>query len=265
MSSSRTEDLARITRALELAREVAEQFRPGAERVDHKESGDPVTDADRAVNEILLETLPQPGEGWLSEETVDDDRRLECSRVWVVDPIDGTKEFTQAIPEWCISVGLVEMGRAVAGGICNPQTGETIIGSVETGVTFNGEACRVSRDPLDGGVVLASRSEVKRGEWERFKEEAFEVVPMGSVAYKMGRVAAGLAECTWTLVPKHEWDVAAGVALIEAAGGEVFTLEGKRPEFNRSHPKFNGLLAGPGNGGDARWSEYLSGLVVRAT
>lgn len=121
-----------------------------------------------------------------------------------------------------------------------------MLGSLETGVTLNGEPARVSEvDSLSRCRVLASRSEVKRGEWERFAEAPFEIVPMGSVAYKMARVAAGLSEATWTLVPKHEWDVAAGSALVAAAGGVVLTLDGEVPRFNRERPKFTGLVAVP--------------------
>src|SRR5690606_19094746 len=128
-----------------------------------------------------------------------------------VDPIDGTQEFVQGIPEWCVSIGLVEDGVPVAGGILNPATGEAVIGGAGHGVTLNGRAARVSARPtLEGAVVLASRSETNRGEWNRFAEAPFVVRPCGSVAYKLGLVAAGVADLTWTLVPKSEWDVAGG-------------------------------------------------------
>jgi myo-inositol-1(or 4)-monophosphatase len=92
--------------------------------------------------------------------------------------------------------------------------------------------------------VLASRTEVGRGEWARYASALFRVVPMGSVAWKLGLVAAGRAAATWTLSPKHEWDVAAGVALVRAAGGVVAELDGSEPRFNRPRPKLSGLLAG---------------------
>jgi myo-inositol-1(or 4)-monophosphatase len=243
---SRDRDLERIREGLDRARSILDGFTAGAVEHRIKQGDDPVTAADLEVNEALLACLPQDGEGWLSEETVDDPRRLECERVWVVDPLDGTREFVQGIPEWCVSIGLVERGRAVAGGICNPSTGNTIVGSLETGVTLNGESCRTrALDALAACEILASRSEVKRGEWERFESAPFRVQPMGSVANKMSLVAAGLADATWTLVPKHEWDVAAGTALVEAAGGSVWTPDGGRPLFNRRTPRFPGLLAAP--------------------
>jgi len=243
---SRDDDLKRIATALDAARAVLARFTPGAVEHRVKEGDDPVTEADLAVNEALLKRLPQPGEGWLSEETRDDPERLGCRRVWVVDPLDGTREFVAGVPEWCVSVALVEDGRPVAGGICNPVTDQTVIGSIESGVTLNGTPCRVRKlTSLDGIEILASRSEVRRGEWSRFDSAPFGVRGVGSVAYKLGLVAAGLADATWTLVPKHEWDVAAGVALVRAAGGSVWTPEGEEPRFNRESPKLTGLLAAP--------------------
>ena len=206
--TSRHDDLKKIEAALRAAAREVSVFTPGSIEVELKAGGDPVTAADNAINDVLLEILPEPGEGWLSEETVDDPIRLGKERAWIVDPLDGTREFIQGIPEWCISIGLVENGRAVAGGILNPSTSELVLGSIETGVTLNGEPVKaIQRTSLEGAVVLASRSEVKRGEWERFQNRDFTVVPMGSVAYKLARVAAGLSEVTWTLVPKNEWDL----------------------------------------------------------
>lgn len=240
----REDDLRRIAEALEAAAAVVKRFTPG--EVEHrvKDGGDPVTEADLAIDDALHRILPAPGDGWLSEETADDGERLTHARLWVVDPLDGTKEFVSGIPEWCISVGLVEDGSPVAGGICAPSRGLTVLGSKETGVTLNGRPCRVRHhEDLAGIEILASRSEVKRGEWRKFEESPFSVRAMGSVALKLGLVAAGLADATWTLVPKHEWDVAAGSALVLAAGGEVWQPDGSPPRFNRPRPKFEGLLA----------------------
>ena len=243
---SRADDLERIGEALRRAADVLARFTPGeiAHRV--KSKGDPVTEADEAVDDALRSTLPQSGEGWLSEETVDDLSRMDCARTWIVDPLDGTKEFVQGIPEWCVSVGLVEADQPVAGGILVPARGLTILGSLETGVTVNGEPARVRElDDLDGITVLASRSEVKRGRWERFSAAPFAVEPMGSVACKMGLVAAGLADATWTLVPKNEWDVAGGTALVRAAGGAVWRPDGEALTFNQPKTLLPGLLATP--------------------
>jgi myo-inositol-1(or 4)-monophosphatase len=271
------EDLERIAAALAAARRALAAFTPGEVEARTKHGDDPVTAADTLVDSILKRLLPRPGEGWLSEETRDDGARLACRRVWVVDPLDGTREFVQGLPEWSVSVALVEDGTPVAGGICNPATGETFLGAQGHGVTLNGVPVQVSSRPTlisggagvtggTGGVgdvggmgdtgmgdtcatVLASRTEVHRGQWDRWSAAPggapFRIVPLGSVAYKLARVAAGLADATWTLVPKHEWDVAAGVALVRAAGGRILSGAPEEERFNRPHPLLSRLIAAP--------------------
>jgi myo-inositol-1(or 4)-monophosphatase len=246
--NQRQSDLARIEAALKVAGEILSGFQAGNVAAVSKSNSDPVTEADLAVDRALRELLVQDGDAWLSEETADDHVRLEARRVWVVDPLDGTKEFVEGLPEWCVSIGLVEDGRAVAGGILNPAADFLAIGAKGEGCLLNGLPVTVSGCAvLLAARVLASRSEVRRGEWKRWDGSAFEVEAMGSVAYKLARVACGLADATWTLVPKHEWDVAAGVALIQAAGGWSKNLQGESPRFNQPHPWLSGLIAaGPG-------------------
>lgn len=238
--------LERIHEALEAAGETLSSFIPGAVESSEKSYGrGPVTEADRAVNQVLRETLLGDGEGWLSEESEDDLNRLEQTHLWIVDPLDGTLEFVTGIPEWCVSIGWIEYGRAVAGGIYNPATREIFLGSLDTGVTYNGRPVKASgRNRLAGAEVLASRSEIRRGEWEVFQNATFVVRPTGSVAYKLALVAAGLADATWTLTPKNEWDVAAGVALIESGGGFAQTVSDSPLFFNRRSPLLPGLIAG---------------------
>jgi len=243
-SKLNSETLQRIQAALESASTILGGFNPGDIETEYKKGHDPVTEADRLVDAALRRELLRDDEGWLSEETADDLSRLDRSRVWIVDPLDGTREFVKGIPEFCISIAMVESGQPVAGGICNPATRETFIGSLQTGVTYNGVLAHASqRAKLDGALVLASRSEVKRGEWEAFKEAPFKVQPMGSVAYKLARVAAGLADATFTLTPKNEWDVAAGAALVISAGGSVQTLENTGLRCNNKNPLLSGLIA----------------------
>ncbi|HEX4486354.1 MAG TPA: 3'(2'),5'-bisphosphate nucleotidase CysQ [Terriglobales bacterium] len=235
--------LLRIRAALSAAREVFQDFTPGKVAAEYKAGLDPVTLADTAVDSVLRRALQRDGEGWLSEETPDDFARLEQRRLWVVDPLDGTREFVEGVPEFCVSIGLVEDGRPVAGGILNPVTDELFLGSA-AGVTYNGKPAQISqRNSLAGATVLASRSETKRGEWKLFEVAEFIVKPMGSVAYKLALVSAGLADATFTLTPKHEWDVAGGVALVESAGGAALTLDGAALRFNNRSILLSGLVA----------------------
>src|SRR5882762_674533 len=243
-SKSYTQILQRIHCALDASRAVFARFTPGAIETEYKIGHDPVTEADRALDTVLRKELLRDGEGWLSEESIDDPVRLQRSRVWVVDPLDGTREFVKGIPEFCVSIGFVEDGRPVAGGIYNPATDETFLGSIDSGVTYNGKSSKPSqRTTLDGALVLASRSEVKRGEWKPFENAAFKIRPMGSVAYKLALVSAGLADITFTLTPKNEWDVVAGAALVLSAGGFVSTLDKTTLTANRRDPLLSGLLA----------------------
>jgi myo-inositol-1(or 4)-monophosphatase len=238
------EILRRIKNALEAAVESIASFTPGAVAAEFKDGDDPVTEADRTANGILQQALKRDGEGWLSEESFDDSARIKNERVWIVDPLDGTREFVAGIPEWCISVGFVENGRAVAGGICNPVTREIFLAAVGQGITLNGNPVRPSNcRGLSEAVVLASRSEVERGEWDCFRQGPFVTRPMGSVAYKLALVAAGLADATWTLAPKNEWDIAAGVALIECAGGFARKIDNSQIRFNQKSTRLPGILA----------------------
>jgi myo-inositol-1(or 4)-monophosphatase len=140
---------------------------------------------------------------------------------------------------------MVENGIPVAGGICNPATNEIFLGSIDSGVTYNGEPVRASqRSTIEGAIILASRSETKRGEWARFENSSVRVRPMGSVAYKLGLVSAGLADITFTLTPKNEWDIAGGAALVASAGGFIRTLENLPLRCNLESPLLSGLLAG---------------------
>jgi myo-inositol-1(or 4)-monophosphatase len=243
-NTSIQKDLDRIVAALVAGGKIYRSKSIENLHIHKKRGGDSVTDAELQVNQLLFEMLVKDGDGWLSEETVDNKDRLQRSRIWLVDPLDGTKEYIKGIPEWCISIGLMEDGRFVAGGIFNPQTDELIYGSREIGVvcpsgwSHSAEMKVLPREAL----VLASRSEVKRGEWKRFSQGRFQTLAMGSVAYKLALVAAGKADATWTLAPKNEWDVAAGVALLLFAQGHVLTTDGLPPTFNRTPPLFPGLV-----------------------
>jgi len=243
--NARPEDLARIHAALDAADLVLRDFTSGNVDVQRKDDRSPVTEADYAVDRALRETLPMAGEGWLSEETEDDPSRLECSRVWIVDPIDGTRQFVEGVPEWGVAIGLAVDGIAVAGGFLNPATGLRVIGGVGLGCEVNGTPCSVTDgDSLAGCHVLASRSEYRRGEWKRFEAMDFTVQTIGSVAHKLAVVAAGQADATWTLRHKNEWDVASGVALLKAAGGVGVLPDGREPVFNQPDPLIDALLSG---------------------
>ncbi len=241
MTTDRQEDLHRIRRALERAAAILARFTPSRVRVGYK-GNSPVTEADLAVDEALRRELPRHDEGWLSEETPDDPSRLGRRRVWIVDPLDGTREFLAGVPEWSTSIGLAEDGHAVAGGIYNPTTDELFLGSAETGTTLNGQVVRAStRATLDGALVLVTRWTLRRGGSHAFAGAPFQPRPVGPLAYALALIAAGRADAMWSRSSKPEWDIAAGVALIAAAGGYAAAWDGGPLAFNRWPPRVSGL------------------------
>ena len=237
--------------AIKITREAGEkimEFYQGAFSVEEKAPNNPVTDADFAADQLLRTKLLAllPVAGWLSEETVDSPERLAKEYVWVVDPLDGTKEFVYGIPEFSVSVGLVQNGVPIFGAIFNPVRDEMFSAVKGDGLNLNGEPVTVTaRDQFAGALVEASRSERKRGEFEPF-EEIVSLLTMGSIAYKLARTAAGLADATWSRGPKHEWDICAGVLLVEEGGGRCVDLDNNAFVFNKSWPKVNGIIADNG-------------------
>ena len=240
---SRQDDLERIRAALLRGGAILKQFSPAEVGVTYKSTNSPVTDADVAVDEALRDELPRADEGWLSEESPDDRVRLERRRVWIVDPLDGTREFIEGIPQWTVSIGLTEDGEAVAGGVYNPSTEELFLGARETGATLNGAPLAVStRATLEGATVLSNRWALRKRPAE-FAPQPFRVLTVNALAYSLALVAAGRADAMWSRSPKHEWDTAAGTALIMAAGGRVATYEGGPLRFNAWPPRAPGIIA----------------------
>jgi len=249
--------LSAVEQTVVTAGRVIEEVRASAQLVvTDKGNQGPVTEADRRCDEMLRRELPALfAAAWLSEETVDDGERLKESRVWVVDPLDGTKEFIAGIPEYAVSVGLVEGGAPVLAVIHNPANGELYSALRGRGAWLNGKPLRTS----ERNVLLASRSETKGGEFAPFLKEGVEVKEMGSIAYKLALVAAGVAGATVSRGPKWEWDVCAGSLLVSEAAGAATDMFGDPLTFNKAFPKVKGVLAGATNM-HGRMKTFLAGL-----
>lgn len=223
--------------------QVAKLFRSHL-NITEKENKDPLTDADIQSNEILKKSLLGnfPDYGWLSEETVDDKERLKRKRVWIVDPIDGTKEFIQGIPEYAISVALVEKGTPLLGAVLNPMTNELYYAIEGKGAWRNRLTLHCDYPYYGKLRVLASRTEMEEGAWKKFENEV-EIEARGSIAYKLALIAAGTAHSTFSLGPKSEWDIAAGALIVKEAGGMVTDTSKKPFVFNQSNVRVNGIIA----------------------
>jgi myo-inositol-1(or 4)-monophosphatase len=233
------DDIAKIARA---AGEVIQEVRSSAQLdVGDKGADGPVTLADRRADALLRgELIAIAPAAWLSEESVDDISRLKSRRIWIVDPLDGTKEFIAGLPEYAISIALVDDGQPIAAVVHNPATHETFSAERGSGAWSAGHRLQ-SRDDRS---VLASRSEIANGEFASFEAAGFELRPIGSIALKLALVAAGRASVTLSRGPKWEWDVCAGALLVEEGGGTATDVDGARFSFNQPFPKTRGVLAG---------------------
>ncbi|MBT3227953.1 MAG: 3'(2'),5'-bisphosphate nucleotidase CysQ [Candidatus Marinimicrobia bacterium] len=196
----------------------------------------PVTTADHEADAFLKQFLMEatPEYGWLSEETVDSPERLDKEFVWIVDPLDGTKEFIEGIPHFVTSIGLAQNGIPILGVLYNPVTEELIRTDQDGVVWYQDQKAVLCQETLLKDVgCLNSRSETRRGLWKPWANEFKELIPIGSVAYKLGLVAAGQQDFFVTLRPKNEWDVCAGHALLKGLGGTMKTITGAEISYNQ--------------------------------
>lgn len=245
--ASRWGELTEAIAAAEAAGEAILAILETSYEVRLKSGGDPLTEADLTADRLIRERLTSsfPTYGWISEEQDCHDDMSEGRPVWVVDPLDGTREFVRGIPEFATSIALLTDGGPVVAVCNNPAKGRLI-----TAIRGAAQADRIARrvtDTIDlqRALILASRTETARGLWDDFAGR-FAVLATGSVAYKMALVAAGEADATFSLAPKHIWDIAAGVLLVEEAGGRVTDLEGCPIRFEQPDALVDGVIASNG-------------------
>lgn len=240
------QEYGKAIEAARLAGDIIATYFGKSLAVHQKGNDQPVTKADQEANEIIQKTLLSsfPDDAWLSEETKDNADRLKKERVWIVDPLDGTKEFINTIPEFAISIALVIQEKPVVGVIYNPITDELYSARRGEGAFLNRHPIHVTpKKDLEKAHILASRSEISKGEWRPYVGRCM-IHPLGGMAYKMARVAAGSADGSFSLSPKSEWDICAGALLIEEAKGEVSLPNGKPFQFNNENFVFPGIVYG---------------------
>ncbi len=212
--------------------------------VQTKPGGSPVSDADLAVDALLNQRLltARPDYGWLSEETADDPARLEKSRVFVVDPIDGTVAFIKNKPWWAVSVAVVENGRPIAGVVFAPALDELYAAAAGRGATLNGAPLTTSRaTTLDDAAVLGDARLLAPPAWP-----AMRLASRNSVAYRMALVAAGVFDAAIAPTSKNEWDLAAADLIGAEAGALSTDSLGRRFRYNQPDTRRPSLVcAGP--------------------
>ncbi|RHX94054.1 3'(2'),5'-bisphosphate nucleotidase CysQ [Leptospira yasudae] len=248
-------------------------------KVKDKGKNDPVTEADVKAGQHITERLAFTKIPVLSEE---DSERKDISQLpaaWILDPIDGTREFVDKNPEFAISLGLSIGGKAVLGVVFNPVTRELIYGDANFGVAYQIVESAWNTYPIQTQTlskmlevseparkILISRTEEREGLFRStVVPSGWEFSAMGSIAYKLGLVAAGKAALSISLKPKNEWDICAGIALILASGGSDLEIRSGKPYlFQTVSGRGEGLIAGHSRSLEQVWeaskSNFQSGL-----
>jgi myo-inositol-1(or 4)-monophosphatase len=236
-------DRERLATAVQEAGAVAKKFFRGPLKQWTKGQGDsPVTEADIASNDLLQKRLVEPGDGWLSEESENDPTRLAARRVWVVDPIDGTRAFIAGREDWSVSVALVVDGRPVLAALFAPATEELFLSTLGGGATRNGVAIGASSGgSLDGACVGGPKRMMER---IALKAAGIVLMPrIHSLALRLARVADGALDAAIAGGNSHDWDLAAADLLVHEAGGMMTALDGRVLIYNRPEPVHSIVLA----------------------
>ena len=243
-------DLPLLIDAARMAGRVATSFAgKTAQRWDKPDGAGPVTEADIAVNALLSSTLRQarPDYGWLSEETEDDGDRLHRDRVFIVDPIDGTRSFVEGSSTWAHSIAVAEAGQITAAVVYLPLRDKLYAAARGEGAVLNGNPIRASRKTsLDRATVLAARPALLAQNWKSRATPSFKRSYRPSLAYRLALVAEGRFEAMMTLRHSWEWDIAAGALIAAEAGGCALDRTGTPLRFNNADPRLNGVVAGGG-------------------
>jgi myo-inositol-1(or 4)-monophosphatase len=238
-------DLALLRTAVKAASELAMRYFRADPEHWTKGPGQIVTEADIAIDRQLHDLLigARPEDGWLSEERPDDGSRLEKRRVWIVDPIDGTRSFAAGSPEFVISIALVIDGRPALGAIANPVTEENFEAVLGAGARLNAKGLIPSNHGDTAAAdLLASASEMRRRDWPSLIPEA-RFTTIGSLAYKLALIAAGRYDGLISLRSCHDWDIAAAALLLSETGARLSDAEGRPITLNSGTLRHHGLVA----------------------
>ena len=249
MSDDRdSDDFRLLVDAVQGAGNIALQFFERPLDVWHKRPNDPVSEADLAVDRYLKERLvhARPEYGWLSEESEDDLSRLERARVWVVDPIDGTRAFLRGSADFAVSVALVEGDRPIMGAVLQPVTGALFRARTGRGATCDGQPLHVAAmGELEGCRILADADFFRAAQHWPVPWPEMDYARLPSLALRLAYVAARRFDAMVSLGRKHDWDLAAADLIVEEAGGRVVDDRGAPLRYNREEPVQTSVIAAP--------------------
>jgi myo-inositol-1(or 4)-monophosphatase len=233
-----SQDLTLIVEAAREAGQLASTLRDRGLITEFKPGDSPVTNADLAADDLLKTTLRQarPEYGWLSEETIDNPGRLSAKRLFVVDPIDGTRAFLAGEPWWTVCIAVVEDGRPIVGAVIAPQLSEAYAAAAGAGATLNGQPIHASDAcAIEDCGMIAHPAMFRHEDWPK-PWPKMRIARRNSTAYRLCLVASGAADATVTFAPKHDWDLAAADLIATEAGGYVGDHTGRTFTYNQAVP-----------------------------
>jgi myo-inositol-1(or 4)-monophosphatase len=209
----------------------------------NKGDSSPVSEVDIAVNEFLQERLRDPSGkiGWLSEETEDDPERLKARRIWIIDPIDGTRAYIGGLPDWSIATALVEDGRPIVGVLYAPVDDEMFVAVARQGATLNGMPITVADGCLEGARIAGPPGYLRR--LQTIEPRVIAEPKIHSLALRFARVAHGAIDMALASGNSYDWDLAAADLLVHEAGGALTTFTGQSLTYNRPEPDHPPLVA----------------------
>jgi myo-inositol-1(or 4)-monophosphatase len=243
------DDLALIMEAALGAGEIARGFFGGAYKKWDKAKGEPVTEADLAVDLYLHDTLTaaRPDYGWLSEESVDNEERKSARRTFIVDPIDGTIAFLKGRPHFTHAIAVVEDGRPTVAVVLNPITRECFSAVAGQGARLDGASIHASKqDAIEGCHMLAPKALFEHPGWSSTPGGPWppmHIEQRNSIAYRLALVGAGQFDAAVTLSSKHDWDLAAGDLIVQEAGGRMTDHRGRILRYNGDVPIQRSMVA----------------------
>jgi myo-inositol-1(or 4)-monophosphatase len=234
---------------------LAESYRGDDLKFWTKHGDSPVSEADIAVDKLLRERLTElmPDCGWLSEETEDNRARLGNARLWVVDPIDGTRAYVNGRTDWSISVALVENGRPIAGAVYAPMEDGLYLAFAGEGTTLDGAALAASTS-ASFNQARAAGPKPMLAELAKTEPGIVQVPKVHSLALRLARVASGKLDLAFASKSSHDWDVAAADIIVREAGAAFTTLAGEPVIYNRTEVRHAALIAA----GPARHSRAVA-------
>lgn len=241
-------DLPLLIDAARLAGRVATSFTgKTAQRWDKPGGLGPVTEADLAVNDVLHNVLrlARPDYGWLSEESEDGAVRLGHDRVFIIDPIDGTRSFIEGADTWAHAIAVAEYGQITSAVVYLPMRDLMYTAAKGQGAHLNGMPITASGIVgFEQATILAAKPAMASAVWRSGICPAFTPAYRPSLAYRLGLVAQAQFDAMLTLRPSWEWDIAAGALIVSEAGGIITNQRGAPLQFNGADPRLDGVVAG---------------------